>query len=1280
MVNMKRSILAYCLLLAVLAPIVCAQRTQAPPIQTSQINLPVFTPNFAPVTSASVNIVGNPGPGTYYYWIVSQFLLGPSQPQGPFVANNAPNPISSSNYIQIFPQYVPGVLSIDVLKTSSPVAPSGNCACALLIGITPGSTINDQGATTLAYNVAALDPNAFALTLQNEVQGNSSSHLILRQNNAFIADLSANTNTQSSTPYLADGVNTTLQAVYQKPGFAGGQINFSLAAGSTLTDITDFYLNTAQLGAPTISNTTVGCSGVFGAANTLTLGQNLTVFVEQFDFPGDAIYSAPVQMPVTLATSCFLETQNNSWVWEGQAANNGAQGWFAVFALECATPCPLNNNGNSSTPPVTGATLQFSSNSGGSWAWGIDSATRTFAYTKATSTLSFANCVYQNATNCPTGIHPAAGDNGLEVNNVTINANTNGGTLIHCGVTVPANAKFFGLNRQATYLELGQSCPNGIPSVAVSNANLVTSGSQTGTIGNILTVVEAFSESGATQSEAIFEYTYPLAIGPFLSGARNAQIIAPAPPLTKQAAVPLTNYIVGDRVTDNNTTPAIWIATISGVSGTGTFSPTCSIPGTTLATYGSVTFKCLANPGTYVTGSHAYPAQAEYYDPSTQSYLYNVTNASGVPAGCTGSASGTPVAPGIFGAIVVDNTCSWMWIDLNTTYQPTYQIYTASCSAASNSICLWSALKLNGSAGLVNFSGCSGVKDRNTNAVAIQSCPAGTAAVYLTFQGTGAGATITAPTLTGISCLTGFASRPNMPGNAVWGGYVYGTRNGISQWQGEGTVTLTAGQSLVINAPPVFAPMAEGWNPFACFTASCNFLETQQVPDGIHTICGDGSPSMYVQSMNHGEECSTAATTATIVDPQTAIPYAPQFNLTDAVWNGGGMTSNMSSYCVPLPINGATGSANGVLSCAGYGNEIGDFSEELGRTYNVKEPAGVFYQSINNQEEGSIASNVYVRDATGGCVHINGYAAQNSYLTSMHCGGIDVDSSFGIVIQDDISFRTIEDCSCSAWAQGTNWYSLFGIGVTSTPGATASYATIIGVEGEVTQHVVEFRGGTGVVIGATPSSRAGGRDQDTVHVDANSYDVVALGIKPALNTCAMAVDVKSNLCRQVPGAPIPGPYSFGDILGAANSLGRNPESGIAGASPTIGIPAQFTGLTANAAYQTIYLTGNYTGKGGAGTYRVCVDALTTTAGASSVAPSIDVSWNDGTSAVTASMANTFAVAWVLTSTSVGSQFSGCTQIHVGPNIAIAVGTGQITSGTYTNSPAYTIEINVEALQ
>jgi hypothetical protein len=118
-----------------------------------------------PVTNASVSVSGNPGPATYFYWIVTQTSIGASSPAGPFQVINAPNTLTGSNFNQISWATVPGA-TYDVLRTSNTGPPFGVCNCAVATAIA-GNSVSDQSNTLSSYTVNTLDPSSLSVVLQN---------------------------------------------------------------------------------------------------------------------------------------------------------------------------------------------------------------------------------------------------------------------------------------------------------------------------------------------------------------------------------------------------------------------------------------------------------------------------------------------------------------------------------------------------------------------------------------------------------------------------------------------------------------------------------------------------------------------------------------------------------------------------------------------------------------------------------------------------------------------------------------------------------------------------------------------------------------------------------------------------------------------------------------------------------------------------------------------------------------------------------------------------------
>ncbi|HKW76181.1 MAG TPA: hypothetical protein VJN64_11705 [Terriglobales bacterium] len=120
-----------------------------------------------PVPFASVSRVGNPGPATFYYWIVSNYAVGNSSPAGPFAGLLGPNSFSASNGFTISWAPAVGAVSYDILRTALPVSPSGACNCAVATAVTSLST-TDQSNSLNSYTVASFDPSTATVQAQNK--------------------------------------------------------------------------------------------------------------------------------------------------------------------------------------------------------------------------------------------------------------------------------------------------------------------------------------------------------------------------------------------------------------------------------------------------------------------------------------------------------------------------------------------------------------------------------------------------------------------------------------------------------------------------------------------------------------------------------------------------------------------------------------------------------------------------------------------------------------------------------------------------------------------------------------------------------------------------------------------------------------------------------------------------------------------------------------------------------------------------------------------------------
>lgn len=165
------------------------------------VTFPVFTLNPAPVSGASIDIVGAPGQATWYFWASANYQLG-SVVSSLGSISNAPNTLTSGNYVSIIPDSYPaGVLTVDILATTGPLAPVGACNCAIATGLTSGG-VSFQSNSLSSYTVSILNPQAFNLRLTNEVTGTGATSLVLRNalTGALVCNLSTGCGSGSTSP------------------------------------------------------------------------------------------------------------------------------------------------------------------------------------------------------------------------------------------------------------------------------------------------------------------------------------------------------------------------------------------------------------------------------------------------------------------------------------------------------------------------------------------------------------------------------------------------------------------------------------------------------------------------------------------------------------------------------------------------------------------------------------------------------------------------------------------------------------------------------------------------------------------------------------------------------------------------------------------------------------------------------------------------------------------------------------------------------------------------
>lgn len=1090
--------------------------------------------------------------------------------------------------------------------------------------------------------------------------------------------------------WFIDGTTyTSPQSIYANPNFKGGTIDWTLSPNSTYAcggnGCPDLFQNTLQLAAPTVVEG--ACSGI-SATNKLNGAKFLTVFIAQWDNYGDVVYSLPTTIQEQ-AVDCYTVTPAAP-IFSGLGANpSQLAGQYSVFALECASACAIAASG---LPPVQG-TMQFSGGpTNNTFTWTPDTTARNFGITTASTTpLAIGNgCNVQGAsgsTNCIMGFIPPPADAGLMVNSTVINLNTNGGTLQIFPTDVPQGSRLVGQDREVTtQLQLSNSAPNGIPTPQVPYATLTSGGSLTS--GQQVEVRLAYLEAGQAgpQSEVVVgvssSWISPQAPSTCAgSGNCQATFINPEIPLMLQPRAASTFYAAGERVSDNNAAPAVWMATIGGTTGTGSFTSSCSAVGAsaTTAVDGGVTWTCILLNQTWANSTvyQAPPATGnkvnEVWDAAHSTYQMAM-----ITGGGTCTSNGTPTFSAVMGGTSTgDAGCTWMNMGgANLVVSPQFQWYSLVC-AGLKSTCLTSVatqgfspqMLLSGTGGQTTFSGCSGTaKPGQVNNTATV-CNGTTLIVRNTsISATGAGAalsTVMGATLTDVACPTGF-NCVNTAAQLYLGGFVYATANGITPLQAEGNVTPTATHGIQVTAPVNFPPNATGWIPVLTSNASAtglNGTETMQLPDGLNVQCGNGAQSNYTAGYAHGWVCSKSAATATIANIQQNWPPMPLFNTTDTVFTIGGMTPLMNQAQAPVAANNQV---------QGYGSRVENIKLECGRNFNSIEPYGLAFWSSNGQENSGAYDWQSVDCAQGGWYQI-GQAAQNAGTQRGHILGVNADYSWGLTLQDVSVPRGLRDFSASAWKQNSQWDAMWGVMFVNSPTTvnTNMSTEVADVECEETFDCIASRNAQFLATNITTTSTTGRKVLNTVHLDQNSFASAALLVRGMGGGCPIQNDLKDpSNCRENTGSSETF-YLIGDIGGAAST--KAPEFRSRGMTGLIGTPIALTAQTGNIGATTLYTSQNNNMAGGIGFYRVCVTATTTTAGATSVAPAVNVIYgsNPTTSAITSNLP-----AWVLTSTTVAESFSGCADIFSGANQAIQVST---SGGTYNNSPQYSFNATVEFL-
>lgn len=154
------------------------------------------------VSQAGGSIVGSKGNATYYYWFVAKFPGGNGTPFGPIIIRNAPDILTTQNYISLSWNPVQYATGYDIIRQSQNILPASCNSCAYT-NVT-NSTKNDQGMGLSNYSLVTITPLNLLFGVDS-TQNVFSSYFILA-NKIYTYKLDSNakidwSTVSSSTPY-----------------------------------------------------------------------------------------------------------------------------------------------------------------------------------------------------------------------------------------------------------------------------------------------------------------------------------------------------------------------------------------------------------------------------------------------------------------------------------------------------------------------------------------------------------------------------------------------------------------------------------------------------------------------------------------------------------------------------------------------------------------------------------------------------------------------------------------------------------------------------------------------------------------------------------------------------------------------------------------------------------------------------------------------------------------------------------------------------------------------
>jgi len=306
----------FCALIALPA---AAQQSTAPDYNARNITLQLSNAPQPVPNCVAQSLNGLAGNQTYYYWIVAHYTVGDSAVFGPCSGQTTgfSNPGGGTSFARVYWTAAPGALNYNVLRTTTPVPPTGVCGCSVNLLLNSNQVQTDAVADGALnpYTVNTFDPNTTAVTLSNQATAPGLSHVTLSSpSGAALIDYA-----MSFGPINIPLTNAKFPSAYAISSASGNVDLYTVPAGRNALVLETMFTNPI---------------GNAGAVTTLAEFKDTAGTYHTFDFIANNVAAGAASHANSMAP--FLLHAGEKF-----AVNNSASGmsvWAYVVEFDATVP------------------------------------------------------------------------------------------------------------------------------------------------------------------------------------------------------------------------------------------------------------------------------------------------------------------------------------------------------------------------------------------------------------------------------------------------------------------------------------------------------------------------------------------------------------------------------------------------------------------------------------------------------------------------------------------------------------------------------------------------------------------------------------------------------------------------------------------------------------------------------------------------------------------------------------------------------------------------------